>query len=89
MNDARGEDGEGKDSDVKVKGWRIEGEEEGRRYDSWQEGRRKRKEGHDNTMTLFILFLVPGWHHRQLPLHCTAASAITRPERDYLLICRG
>lgn len=39
----------------------------------------------DNTMTLFILFLVPGWHLRQLPLHHTAASAIIRPERDYLL----
>lgn len=49
MNDARGENGEGgskaKDSDVKVKGWRIEGGEEGRRYDSWQEGRWKRREG--------------------------------------------
>lgn len=39
----------------------------------------------DSTMTLFILFLVPGWHLRQLPLHDTAASAIIRPERDYLL----
>lgn len=40
-----------KDSDVKVRRWRIKEEEE-KRYDSWQEGRWKRKRGPDTECVL-------------------------------------
>lgn len=76
-----------KDSDVKVKRWRIKEEEEEKRHDSWQEERWRRTQGQTwSVLTSMRLSLSSFWWHRQqLPLQQTAASAVTEAETDYLL----